>query len=75
MEALYLLVPLSLLIVAAAVWIFFRMADSGQFDDPVGPAHQILLDDDRPAAPGPASAATAANAQPADPASPASKAG
>ena len=49
MEALYLLVPLSLLIVAAAVWIFFRMADSGQFDDPVGPAHQILLDDDRPA--------------------------
>ena len=48
MEALYLLVPLSLGIVALAVWIFFRMADSGQFDDPVGPAHQILLDDDRP---------------------------
>lgn len=48
MEALYLLIPLSLGIVALAVWIFFRMADSGQFDDPVGPAHQILLDDDRP---------------------------
>ncbi|MFM7507117.1 MAG: cbb3-type cytochrome oxidase assembly protein CcoS [Rubrivivax sp.] len=48
MEALCLLIPLSLGIVALAAWIFFRMADSGQFDDPVGPAHQILLDDDRP---------------------------
>ena len=51
MEALYLLIPLSLAIVAVAVWIFFRMADSGQFDDPVGPAHSILLDDDRPQPP------------------------
>lgn len=65
MEALYLLVPLSLLIVAAAVWIFFRMADSGQFDDPVGPAHQILLDDDRPAP-----AATASGPPGADPRAP-----
>lgn len=48
MEALYLLVPLSLVIVALAAWIFLRMSDSGQFDDMEGPAHSILLDDDRP---------------------------
>ncbi len=49
MEVLYLLIPLSLVIVAVAVWIFFRMSDSGQFDDPVGPAHSVLMDDDTPA--------------------------
>lgn len=48
MEALYLLVPLSLAIVALAAWIFLRMSDSGQFDDMEGPAHSILHDDDRP---------------------------
>ncbi|MBU6269832.1 MAG: cbb3-type cytochrome oxidase assembly protein CcoS [Betaproteobacteria bacterium] len=50
MEVLYLLIPLSLVIVAVAVWIFFRMSDSGQFDDPVGPAHSVLMDNDTPAA-------------------------
>lgn len=49
MEALYLLIPLSLVIVAFAVWIFFRASDSGQFDDLDSPAHSILMDDDRPA--------------------------
>jgi cbb3-type cytochrome oxidase maturation protein len=49
MEALFLLVPLSLGIVALAAWIFLRMSDSGQFDDLEGPAHSILHDDDRPA--------------------------
>ncbi len=48
MEALFLLVPLSLGIVAVAAWIFLRMSDSGQFDDLDGPAHSILHDDDRP---------------------------
>lgn len=48
MEALYLLVPLSLAIVALAAWIFLRMSDSGQFDDMEGPAHSILHDDDDP---------------------------
>lgn len=49
MEALYLLIPLSLAIVALAAWIFLRMSESGQFDDMEGPAHGILFDDDRPA--------------------------
>ena len=48
MEALYLLIPLSIVIVFLAIWIFFRMSDSGQFDDMVGPALKILQDDDLP---------------------------
>jgi len=46
MEALYLLVPLSVLLVALALWIFFGAADSGQFDDLEGPALRILHDED-----------------------------
>ncbi len=49
MESLFLLIPLSVLAIAVAVWIFFRMSDSGQFDDMDSPAHGVLLDDDRPA--------------------------
>ena len=48
MEALYLLVPVSVGIVFAAIWVFFRMSDSGQFDDMDGPAWSVLHDDDRP---------------------------
>ena len=47
MEALYLLIPLSLILVALAVWIFFGAADSGQFEDLEGPALRILRDDDK----------------------------
>lgn len=46
MEALFLLIPLSVGIVFVAIWLFFRMSDSGQFDDMVGPAWRILQDDD-----------------------------
>ena len=46
MDALYLLVPLSIVIVFVAIWVFFRMSDSGQFDDMVGPALRVLQDDD-----------------------------
>ena len=46
MESLYLLVPVSLLIVAVATWVFFSMSDSGQFDDMVGPALRVVEDDD-----------------------------
>jgi cbb3-type cytochrome oxidase maturation protein len=47
MEALYLLVPLSVIVVALAVWVFFGAAESGQFDDLEGPGMRILVDDDR----------------------------
>ncbi len=47
MEALYLLIPLSVVIVFIAAWLFLRMQSSGQFDDLDSPGHRILLDDDR----------------------------
>ncbi len=50
MEALYILIPLSILIVFVAIAIFLKMSDSGQFDDMVGPASRILHDDDKPRA-------------------------
>jgi cbb3-type cytochrome oxidase maturation protein len=46
MEALYILIPLSVLIVFFAIWVFFKASDGGQFDDLVGPASRILQDDD-----------------------------
>jgi cbb3-type cytochrome oxidase maturation protein len=49
MEALYLLIPLSVIAVFAALWIFFIASDDGQFDDLVGPALRVLQDDDRAA--------------------------
>jgi cbb3-type cytochrome oxidase maturation protein len=47
MEALYLLIPVSILIVFIAIWVFFRASDSGQFDDLVGPGMRVIQDDDR----------------------------
>ena len=39
---------LAIVIVFAAIWLFFHMSGSGQFDDLAGPAFRILQDDDRP---------------------------
>lgn len=47
MEALYILIPLSLAILGLAVWFFFRMESSGQFRDLESQGRQVLLDDDR----------------------------
>lgn len=51
MEALFLLIPLSVLIVAAATWVFLRMVNQGQFEDLDSPARRLLTDDDRPGLP------------------------
>lgn len=48
MEALFLLIPLSVAIIVAVTLLFLRMASQGQFEDLDSPAHQILADDDRP---------------------------
>jgi cbb3-type cytochrome oxidase maturation protein len=48
MEIIYLLIPVSLVLVGVIVWIFLWAVRSGQFDDMEGPAHEILMDDDRP---------------------------
>lgn len=47
MEALYLLIPLGVVIIIAATGLFLRMASQGQFDDLDSPGRQVLLDDDR----------------------------
>ena len=48
MEALYLLIPLSVVLVALAGWVFFGAADSGQFDDLEGAGWRALQDDEPP---------------------------
>ncbi|KAB8039393.1 cbb3-type cytochrome oxidase assembly protein CcoS [Janthinobacterium aquaticum] len=46
MESLYLLIPLSVVVVFGALWLFFNASDGGQFDDLVGPGLRVLQDDD-----------------------------
>ena len=48
MEIIYLLVPLSIVLIGLIVWAFFWAIKSGQFDDLEGPAHRIIMDDDEP---------------------------
>lgn len=46
MESLYLLIPLSLLLVLCIAGILYWSVKNGQFDDLEGPGHAILMDDD-----------------------------
>ena len=48
MESLYLLIPISLVILAAGVGIFFWAVKSGQYDDIDREGDRILFDDDEP---------------------------
>lgn len=45
MDVLYLLIPLSVVLVFAAGAVFWWALGSGQFEDLEGPAHRILADD------------------------------
>ena len=45
-EVLYLLIPLSLILLGLITWVFLWALRSGQFDDLEGPAHRILMDED-----------------------------
>lgn len=47
MNSIYLLIPLSLLLVGVAVWAFFWAVDRGQFEDMEDPA-QAALEEDPP---------------------------
>lgn len=53
MEILYILIPVSMILVAIAIGIFNWAVKSGQYDDLEGPAHSILYDDDDDMIPGP----------------------
>ena len=48
MEILYLLIPLSVVLVFLIGGVFWWALKGGQFDDLEGPAHRILLDDEGP---------------------------
>ena len=48
MESLYLLIPLSVLLVFVIGIVFWWSVRSGQFDDLEGPAYRVLMDDDKP---------------------------
>ena len=50
MDILYLLIPLSLVLVFVIAVIFWWSLKSGQFEDLDGPGHSVVIDDDRPPA-------------------------
>ena len=47
MEILYLLVPLSVVLVFFIGLAFWWSLRSGQYDDLEGPGHRVLMDDDK----------------------------
>lgn len=51
MEILYLLIPMSIVLVFLIGAVFWWSVRSGQFDDLEGPGYRILMDDDRPTRP------------------------
>ncbi len=46
MTILYLLIPLSLILLSLAIWAFFWAVKNDQFEDLEGPAYRILFDED-----------------------------
>ncbi|WP_298398095.1 cbb3-type cytochrome oxidase assembly protein CcoS [uncultured Azonexus sp.] len=49
MESVYLLVPISVLLVFGIAAAFWWSVKSGQFDDLEGPGFKVLMDDDEAA--------------------------
>ena len=47
MEILYLLIPVSVVLVFAIAVAFWWSVRNGQFDDLEGPAFRVLMDDDQ----------------------------
>lgn len=58
MGILFVLIPLSLMLLVVAVAVFFWAVRNGQFDDLDSPAYRILMDDDGPAPAKPPSGTT-----------------
>jgi cbb3-type cytochrome oxidase maturation protein len=48
MDILYLLIPLSVVLVFVIGFFFFRSLKGGQFEDLEGPGYRILMDNDDP---------------------------
>jgi cbb3-type cytochrome oxidase maturation protein len=47
MDVIFVLVPIALFVVGVMILAFWWAAHSGQFDDLEGPAHRILMDEER----------------------------
>jgi cbb3-type cytochrome oxidase maturation protein len=45
MESIYLLIPLSIILIGIGVWAFFWAVDRGQFED-LEPAARLALEED-----------------------------
>ncbi len=45
MTSIYLLIPLSVVLVGAAIWAFFWAVNGGQFEDLDEPARSVLEED------------------------------
>jgi cbb3-type cytochrome oxidase maturation protein len=50
-DILFLLIPLGLVLVGIIAWFFVWSVNHRQFEDLEGPAHEILMDNDKPARP------------------------
>lgn len=48
MSAIYILIPIAVVLVGFAIWLFVWAVDNGQYDDLDSPAHSILFDDEDP---------------------------
>lgn len=48
MEIMYLLIPLSVILVFLIAAVFWWSLRSGQYDDLEGPGYRVLMDKDRP---------------------------
>ena len=48
MEILYLLIPISVVLVFLIGIAFWWSLRNGQFDDMEGPGYRVLMDDDKP---------------------------
>ncbi|MEY3976152.1 MAG: hypothetical protein RLZZ33_1207 [Pseudomonadota bacterium] len=48
LQSIYLLIPLSIVLVAAAIWAFFWAVNGGQFDDVDESARAALEEDPLP---------------------------
>lgn len=48
MAALYVMIPVAVIVVGLAIWLYFWAVNNGQYDDLDSPAHSILFDDEDP---------------------------
>jgi len=47
MEIVFLLIPVSLLLIGLILWVLMWAVRDGQYDDLEGPARRILLDEEK----------------------------